>query len=789
MGHVAQSADGVGHAVAHAEERGAECHAGHGGGVVHLLLGAGLFLTRLAIDGLGEVVPHQLGRVQSHAIGEVVGVDGDVSLKCVGQGVEAGVGSELARLGAGQHRIDDGDGRGQRVIGDRVLIAGLVVGDHSERRDFGTGAGGSRDAHQLGLLAQRRDLERALTDIEELLTHIGEGDFRVLVQQPHDLGRIHRGTTADGDDGIRLELLAHHGGAALDGFDARLRLDIIDDTEGHAVGTCAQLIDDLVDDAELLHDLIAHDDGLFDAVHVAQVLDGIRLEVGLGRNLEPLHVVVPPSDALDVDEVDCLDVAGHGVAAVGAAAQGQGRGDGVVDVAHAAEGARGVPDDTAGVHALAVLADQVTVVGVDGGGVAGAMLQHGFAHLEGLFLVVGLQHGLDRSKLLHGQRLVLADFLALSGKDGGVFRNLEAGGLGDVLRGLARHHGVELRGLSGVSGAAEHVLLELGLLVSVHEIGLATLEFLDQRIVDVLVGDDGLLGSADHAVIEVLGKNQIVGCTHDVDVLVNVCRSVARADAQGRLAGGVCGLDHARTTGGKDGGDTIMFHQGASGLDGRMLDPLNTVLRSACCDSGIANDLGGRDGAVLCARVEAEDDRAAGLQCDQRLEDGGGGRVGDRGHASDDANRLGDFVDAQHVVLADDADGLLTSQIVGDMLAGEDVLGGLVFDQTTVGLLDGHLGEHQVLVQGCDGSLGHDVVNLLLIELLEFIKSLQALLDQSVDLSLGCGELLFRSRLGRLFLLLCVCHLKSSSILWGIAKVFSVISIHLAMNGALLITL
>ena len=736
---------------------------------MHLLLSVGLGQAGLAIDGLSQVVPDELGRVQGHAVGEVVRVHGHVGFHRVGQGVEAGVGGQLARLGASQHRVHDGHGRGQRVVGDRVLVAGLVIGDHGERGDLGTGAGGGRDAHQLGLLAQRRDLEGALTDIEELLAHVGEGDFRVLVEQPHNLGGIHRGAAANRDDRVRLELLAHHLSALFDGLDGGLRLDVVDDAEGHTVGAGAQLVDDLVDNAELLHDLIAHDDGLLDAVHVAQVLDGVRLEVGLGRNLEPLHVVVPPSDALDVDEVDCLDVAGHGVAAVGAAAQGQGRGDGVVDVAHAAEGARGVPDDTAGVHALAVLADQVTVVGVDGGGVAGAMLQHGFAHLEGLFLVVGLQHGLDRSKLLHGQRLVLADFLALSGKDGGVFRNLEAGGLGDVLRGLARHHGVELRGLSGVSGAAEHVLLELGLLVSVHEIGLATLEFLNERSVDVLVGDDGLLGSADHAVIEVLGKNQIVGCTHDVDVLVNVCRSIARADAQGRLAGGVCGLDHARTTGGEDGGDTIMLHQGASGLDGRMLDPLNTVLRSACCDSGIANDLGGRDGAVLCARVEAEDDRAAGLQCDQRLEDGGGGRVGDRGHASDDANRLGDFVDAQHVVLADDADGLLTSQIVGDMLAGEDVLGGLVFDQTTVGLLDGHLGEHQVLVQGCDGSLGHDVVNLLLIELLEFIKSLQALLDQSVDLSLGCGELLFRSRLGRLFLL-CVCHLKSSSILWGFAK-------------------
>ena len=769
MGHVAQCTNGVGHAVAHAKEGGAESHAGHGGGIMHLLLGTGLLLTRLAIDGLSEVVPNQLGSVQCHTIGEVVGIHGHISLKSVGQSIETSIGSQLARLSTCQHRIDDSDGRGQRVIGDRVLIAGLVVGNHSERRDFGTGAGGSRDAHQLGLLAQRRNLERALTDIEELLTHIGEGDFRVLVQQPHDLGRIHRGTTADGDDGIRLELLAHHGGAALDGFDARLRLDIIDDTEGHAVGTCTQLIDDLVDDAELLHDLIAHDDGLFDAVHVAQVLDGVRLEVGLGRNLEPLHVVVPPSDALDVEKVDCLDVAGHGVAAVGAAAQGQGRGDGVVDVAHAAEGARGVPDDTAGVHALAVLADQSLIVGMDGCGVACTMLEHGFAHLEGLFLVVGLQHGLDRSKLLHGQRLVLADFLALSGKDGGVFRNLEAGGLGDVLRGLARHHGVELRGLSGVSGAAEHVLLELGLLVSVHEIGLATLEFLDQRSVDFLVGDDGLLGGADHAVIEVLGEHQIVGGAHDVNVLVDICRSVASADAEGRLAGGVCGLDHARTTGGEDGGDTVMLHQGAGGFDGRVLDPLDTVLGSACLDGRVTHDLGGFYGALLRARVEAEDDRAAGLQCDQRLEDGGGGRVGDRGHAGDDADRFGDFVDAQHVVLADDADGLLTSQVVGDMLAGEDVLGGLVFDQTTVGLLDGHLGEHQVLVQGCDGSLGHDVVNLLLIELLEFIKSLQALLDQSVDLSLGCGELLFRSRLGRLFLL-CVCHLKSSSILWGFAK-------------------
>ncbi len=597
----------------------------------------------------------------------------------------------------------------------------------------------------------------------------------MLVQQPHDLGRVHRGATADGDDGVRLELVAHHGGAALDGLDARLRLDVVDDAEGHAVGTRAQLVDDLVDHAELLHDLVAHDDGPFDAVHVAQVLDGVRLEVGLGRNLEPLHVVVPPSDALDVEKIDRLDVAGHGVAAVGTAAQRQGRGDGVVDVAHAAEGARGVPDDAACVHALAVFAHQGLVVGVDGRGVAGAVLEHGLAHLEALLLVVGLQHGLHRSELLHGQRLVLADLLALGGEDGGVRGDLKARGLGDVLRGLARHHGVELRGLAGVSGAAEHVLLQLGLLFVVHEVRLATLELLDQRGVDRLVGDDGLLGGADHAVVEVLGQDQIVGRTHDIDVLVDVCRGVAGADAEGRLAGGIRGLDHARTAGGEDGGDAVVLHQRAGGLDGRVFDPLDAVLRGAGLDGRVTHDLGGRDGTVLRARVEAEDDRATGLQGDQRLEDGRGGRVGDRGHAGDDADRFGDLVDAQNVVLADDADGLLAGQIIRDVLAGEDVLGGLVFDQTTAGLLDSHLGEHQMLVQGRDGSLGHDVVDLLLIELLEFVKSLQSVLDQRIDLRLGRGELFLRSRLGRLFLLLCVCHLKSSSILWGLQSGSSVI--------------
>ena len=123
--------------------------------------------------------------------------------------------------------------------------------------------------------------------------------------------------------------LAHHLSALFDGLDGGLRLDVVDDAEGPRLERARSWSMILSTMPSCSDDLIAHDDGLLDAVHVAQVLDGVRLEVGLGRDLEPLHVVVPPSNALDINEIHGLHVAGHRVAAVGAAAQGQRRGDGL----------------------------------------------------------------------------------------------------------------------------------------------------------------------------------------------------------------------------------------------------------------------------------------------------------------------------------------------------------------------------------------------------------------------------------------------------------------------------
>ena len=71
------------------------------------------------------------------------------------------------------------------------------------------------------------------------------------------------------------------------------------------------------------------------------------------------------------------------------------------------------------------------------------------------------------------------------------------------------------------------------------------------------------------------------------------------------------------------------------------------------------------------------------------------------------------------------------------MLAGEDVLGGLVFHQAASGLLHGHLRQRQVLVQGRDRSLGHDPINLALVKLFKGAQSRLCADDQGINLPAG----------------------------------------------------
>lgn len=73
------------------------------------------------------------------------------------------------------------------------------------------------------------------------------------------------------------------------------------------------------------------------------------------------------------------------------------------------------------------------------------------------------------------------------------------------------------------------------------------------------------------------------------------------ANAQGGLARGVSGLDHARATGGED--DVDVAHDHVSQLDGGDIDPADDALGGAGLDGGVKHELGGGDGALGGSRV------------------------------------------------------------------------------------------------------------------------------------------------------------------------------------------
>ncbi|MNW59965.1 hypothetical protein D3C74_379200 [compost metagenome] len=142
--------------------------------------------------------------------------------------------------------------------------------------------------------------------------------------------------------------------------------------------------------------------------------------------------------------------------------------------------------------------------------------------------------------------------------------------------------------------------------------------------------------------------------------------------------------------------------------------------------------------------MEREDDGVARLERDEGLEDRGRGRVRHRGDARDHADRLGDLDDAREVVAADHADRLEVGHRVRHVLAREDVLGGLVLEDSAPGLLDRELREAAVLVEGRDGRLLHDAVDVLLGEGVVLLERLEAPVDEGVDLG-DSGEGLARA--------------------------------------------
>ena len=115
--------------------------------------------------------------------------------------------------------------------------------------------------------------------------------------------------------------------------------------------------------------------------------------------------------------------------------------------------------------------------------------------------------------------------------------------------------------------------------------------------------------------------------------------------------------------------------------------------------------------------MRADHDRAARLERDQDLVDGGGRRVRGRDDRGDDAERLGDLDDLPVLDAPDDADRLHRPDEAVDLVGGEEVLLDLVGDDAVAGFLVRQPGEGLGLRRGGLRHRVDDGVDLFLGEL------------------------------------------------------------------------
>ena len=405
------------------------------------------------------------------------------------------------------------------------------------------------------------------------------------------------------------------------------------------------------------------------------------------------------------------NVLGNGVTAPGAAAQCEGRSKlEVVEVADATEGRRSVNDKTASLHSLSPLVELLSlgvVVDPEYGSMTktAIVLQQGVSHIKSLIEVIRLVHAEDSGELLVAECLIRLQGSSLTDDYLNGLGDLEASHLCDLERTLTND-------LSVKSAVDEHNLSDHVSLLLIEEHAASLLEFLLDIVVDGLVNDKGLLGCADHTVIEGLGVNDGVDCVNDISSGVNDSGSVTRTYADSGGAGGVCSLNHSRAAGCED---YINFlHEEVCKIKGRNIYPRDDAVRSASLNCCLINDLCSLNGALLCTGVRADDDTVSGLERDKGLEDSGGSRVGCRNNRADNADRLRDLLNAVCLVALDNAAGLCVLVCIVDMLSSIVVLDNLVLYNTVACFFNSHLCKRDSLLVSCGSGCKENSVNLLL---------------------------------------------------------------------------
>ena len=219
---------------------------------------------------------------------------------------------------------------------------------------------------------------------------------------------------------------------------------------------------------------------------------------------------------------------------------------------------------------------------------------------------------------------------------------------------------------------------------------------------------------------------------------VHIGGNVARADTEGRFALAVSGLDHAGTAGGQDHRGGVVAHQLGGALDRRVLQAGDQPRRHARPLAGLPDHPHRLGGALRRRRVGGDDDRVAGLDRDQRLEDRRRGRVRGGSQRDDHTDGSADFDDLAFLVVLQHPAGGGVLDVLPHVAGRELVFQFLVQRETETGFLVGELPEPGGLG---DRGLNHrltDPVDLLLGGELEAAHRLAGLVTQVAGLLDGC---------------------------------------------------
>ena len=512
----------------------------------------------------------------------------------------------------------------------------------------------------------------------------------MFIENPHDLRRVHGAATADSDDDVGIKA-GHELSAFLGASERRIRSNVRESREHDTLGR-ERLLDRL-GVAVGVEEGVGHDERAlllhFFTEFTEREREATLLLVNLLGSAEPQHIFSSHCNRLYIDKMFNADVLRNGVAAPAAAAESERRSElEVVNVTDTALRARSIDENTAGFHAgseLGYLFLLVDLIEIDGARVAVAAVGDEFLGLgEGVLDILGAIHRENGRELFVGELFGEFDALDFADKDLSVVINLESGERGDRDGLLADDLGVK----SAVDENRLAGLLEFGV---AEEVAAHLAEESLNLVVNAVENDYTLLGSADHTVIESLGVDDRADGESQVGRLVDDRGRIAGADAESGSARAVSGLNHAGTA--RRENKIALLHKEVRLGERGSFDPTDDLFRRTSFDGCVENNLRRGNRRVLRTRVGADDNAVTRLKSDKGLEDGSRSRVRRRNDSSDNADRLGDLLDAGGLVAVDYAASLNILESVVDKFAGVVVLNNLIFNNAHAGFFDSLLSE------------------------------------------------------------------------------------------------